>query len=49
MDMNEPLAERIQILRPILEVEDVTFQQLEEIAQRSFIKNYSNENGDVLK
>jgi CRP-like cAMP-binding protein len=41
MDTSEPLDERIQILRPILEVEGSTFQQLEEIARRSFIKNYS--------
>ena len=39
--MKKPLDERVQILRPILEADDVTLQQLEEIAQRSFIKNYS--------
>lgn len=46
MDMTKPLAERIPILRPILEVEGVTLQQLEEIVQRSFIKNYSK--GEVI-
>ncbi len=44
--MTGPLAERILILRPILEVEGVSLQQLEEIAQRSFIKNYSK--GEVI-
>ena len=39
--MSEQLSERIQILRTILEVEDVTLNQLEEIARRSIIRNYS--------
>ena len=37
--MSEQLSERIQILRTILEVEDVTLNQLEEIARRSSIRN----------
>ena len=46
MDNTEEMDRRVQILKPIFGVESVTHRQLEEIAQCSFIKDYSK--GEVI-
>lgn len=42
----KPLDKRIQILKPILDFEGATLQQLEAIAERAFVKNFLK--GDII-